>query len=134
LILTAHTSLSSSQTKKEKNFKISKLKNIAELVSTSLIEALITGMQITHENGKVSNTYYSGLNSTKFPEGYEDPAYSKALPAGEIPDYGGPYGGDSSTIYESNWDIWQRWMSDITTKIVRRSYLELISDSLLTHL
>ena len=61
---------------------------------------------------------YNGKNSTKFPAGYEDPVYSKPLPAGEIPDYGGPYGGDVSTIYESNWDIWQRWMSDITTKIV----------------
>lgn len=70
---------------------------------------------------------YSGKNSTKFPAGYEDPVYSKALPAGEIPDYGGPYGGDVSTIYESNWDIWQRWMSDITTKIVCSCLLQSVS-------
>ena len=60
---------------------------------------------------------YNGTEST-FPAGYEDPAYKKPLPEGEIPDYGGPYGGDVSTIYESNWDIWQQWMNKLTMRIV----------------
>jgi hypothetical protein len=39
------------------------------------------------------------------------------LPAGEKPNQGGPQGGDISVIYESNWDLWQQWMNNITTKI-----------------
>ena len=47
-----------------------------------------------------------------FPDQYDQP-----IPAGEIPDQGGPQGGDASTLYETNWDIWQQWMVNITTKI-----------------
>lgn len=31
--------------------------------------------------------------------------------------WGGSPGGDMSVIYESNWDIWQQWMSNITSSI-----------------
>ena len=47
-----------------------------------------------------------------FPEEYNTP-----LPAGEIPDQGGPQGGDMSVLYESNWDLWQNWMNKIWTKV-----------------
>lgn len=48
-----------------------------------------------------------------------NPEYLNApLPAGEIPNQGGPQGGDISVIYESNWDLWQQWMSTaVTSKI-----------------
>lgn len=75
--------------------------------------------------------YAGGDANTLFPAGYEDPIYKKPLPAGEIPDYGGPYGGDVSTIYESNWDLWQQWMNKLTTRIVRptlRSKFETITN------
>lgn len=45
----------------------------------------------------------SELPAGDYPEDYNDP-----LPEGEIPDQGGPRGGDVSVIYESNWDIWQQ--------------------------
>ena len=55
---------------------------------------------------------------TTLPGGGTLPAqYDVPLPAGEVADQGGPYGGDSSTIYETNWDIWQQWMNNITTKV-----------------
>ena len=43
--------------------------------------------------------------------------YKKPLPEGEIPNEGGPQGGDMSVIYESNWDLWQQWLSNITSKL-----------------
>jgi hypothetical protein len=43
--------------------------------------------------------------------------YDIPLPAGEKPDQGGPYGGDMSVLYESNWDLWQNWMNKIWTKV-----------------
>lgn len=65
------------------------------------------------KSGEVcSNSTHSTL-----PPGDEPPAYKKPLPKGEIPNQGGPYGGDSSPIYETNWDIWQQWMNPVTTKI-----------------
>lgn len=61
---------------------------------------------------------YNG-SSTTLPGGKPyPPEYLDApLPAGEIPNQGGPQGGDFSVIYESNWDLWQNWMNNITTKI-----------------
>ncbi|KAF2764997.1 Metallo-dependent phosphatase [Teratosphaeria nubilosa] len=38
--------------------------------------------------------------------------YNISLPAGEVPNQGGPYGGDMSVLYESNWDLWQNWMNN----------------------
>ena len=53
-------------------------------------------------------------NSTEFPNGVDNPEYLRPLPKGEKPNQGGPLGGDISTVYESNWDLWQQWMNDIT--------------------
>ncbi len=47
-----------------------------------------------------------------FPAEYNDP-----VPAGEIPDQGGPQGGDANPIYETNWDIWQQWMNSIFQRV-----------------
>jgi len=43
--------------------------------------------------------------------------YLAPLPAGEIANQGGPQGGDMNVIYESNWDLWQQWLNNITTKV-----------------
>lgn len=43
-----------------------------------------------------------------------NPEYYLPLPAGEQPIQGGPAGGDISTVYEINWDLWQQWMNQIT--------------------
>lgn len=60
---------------------------------------------------------YNGTSS-RIPGGVPIPEeYKEPLPAGEIPNQGTPQGGDSSVIYESNWDIWQQWMSNITKQI-----------------
>ncbi|KAE8330366.1 Metallo-dependent phosphatase-like protein [Aspergillus sergii] len=59
---------------------------------------------------------YNG-SSTSLPGGVITSEYKKPLPQGEIPNQGGPQGGDMSVIYESNWDLWQQWMGNITKKI-----------------
>lgn len=68
------------------------------------------------ETGEVCyNGSSSSLHNTPpapFPAEYNIP-----VPAGEIPDQGGPQGGDASPIYETNWDIWQQWMSNVFLKI-----------------
>lgn len=48
-----------------------------------------------------------------FPSQYLD----APLPAGEVPNQGGPQGGDMNVLYESNWDLWQNWMNAVTMKI-----------------
>ncbi|KAF8855510.1 Metallo-dependent phosphatase [Acephala macrosclerotiorum] len=45
------------------------------------------------------------------------PEYLVPLPAGEIANQGGPQGGDMSVLYESNWDLWQQWLNNVTAKI-----------------
>lgn len=45
------------------------------------------------------------------------PEYLVPLPDGEIANQGGAQGGDMSVLYESNWDLWQQWMSNVTAKI-----------------
>ena len=45
------------------------------------------------------------------------PEYLVPLPAGEVANQGGPQGGDMSVLYESNWDLWQQWISPLTSKI-----------------
>lgn len=60
---------------------------------------------------------YNGT-STSLPGGPPIPEeYDAPLPAGEIPNQGGPQGGDMSVLYESNWDLWQQWINPLTTKI-----------------
>ena len=58
---------------------------------------------------------YNGTSS-QLPGGITE-FYKTPLPAGEIPNQGGPLGGDMSTLYESNWDLWQQWMGNVTKKI-----------------
>lgn len=60
---------------------------------------------------------YNGTQ-TQLPGGGPIPVeYDAPLPSGEIPDQGGPQGGDMNVIYESNWDLWQQWMTQVTTKM-----------------
>lgn len=62
---------------------------------------------------------YNGTN-TELPNTPPAPfpaEYNAPLPAGEIPDQGGPQGGDMSVLYESNWDLWQQWQNSISTKV-----------------
>ncbi|OBT58901.1 hypothetical protein VE04_00596 [Pseudogymnoascus sp. 24MN13] len=60
---------------------------------------------------------YNG-SSSQFPGGVVDnPDYLEPLPEGEVPTQGSPRGGDMSSLYESNWDLWQQWTNTITTKV-----------------
>ncbi|KAI9700554.1 MAG: hypothetical protein M1820_006708 [Bogoriella megaspora] len=60
---------------------------------------------------------YNGT-STGLPGGPPIPAeYDAPLPSGELPNQGGPQGGDMSVLYESNWDLWQQWMNSLSMKI-----------------
>ncbi|KAL4782338.1 Metallo-dependent phosphatase-like protein [Aspergillus varians] len=60
---------------------------------------------------------YNGT-STELPGGPPYPAeYMQPLPAGEVANQGSPHGGDMSVLYESNWDLWQQWMVNLTVKI-----------------
>ncbi|KAI0470577.1 Metallo-dependent phosphatase-like protein [Xylariaceae sp. FL0804] len=61
---------------------------------------------------------YNGSESS-LPGGppYPDEYIDTPLPDGEIPNQGGPQGGDMSVLYESNWDLWQNWMNEVTLKV-----------------
>ncbi|KAF5648635.1 acid phosphatase [Fusarium sp. NRRL 52700] len=60
---------------------------------------------------------YNGSNSS-LPNNDTNPDYfDTPLPVGEIPNQGSPRGGDVGVLYESNWDLWQQWMNNITMKI-----------------
>lgn len=59
---------------------------------------------------------YNGSESS-LPPGDFPKDYLTPLPKGEIANQGSPRGGDISVIYESNWDLWQQWMNQVTTKI-----------------
>ncbi|KAJ1552278.1 hypothetical protein HK405_011950, partial [Cladochytrium tenue] len=39
------------------------------------------------------------------------------LPAGEVPNEGGPHGGDVSVLYESSWDLWQQWLNNVSMRV-----------------
>ncbi|KID78034.1 Acid phosphatase [Metarhizium brunneum] len=58
---------------------------------------------------------YNGTGS-ELPGGVT-PDYETPLPAGEVPNQGGPRGGDMSVLYESNWDLWQQWINGISMKV-----------------
>lgn len=58
---------------------------------------------------------YNGTSSSL--PGGTTPEYDAPLPAGEVPTQGGPHGGDMSVLYESNWDLWQQWMTNLTAKV-----------------
>ncbi|KAF5694871.1 acid phosphatase [Fusarium denticulatum] len=60
---------------------------------------------------------YNGSNSS-LPNNDTNPDYfDTPLPEYEIPNQGSPRGGDVGVLYESNWDLWQQWMNNITMKI-----------------
>lgn len=59
-----------------------------------------------------SNSRLSNTPPAPFPDDYNTP-----LPEGEIPNQGSPRGGDASSIYETNWDIWQQWMNSVSMKV-----------------
>jgi acid phosphatase len=97
-----------------------------------LINAIDTeGVAFAWHGGDISyaDDWYSGIlpcesdwpvcyngTSSELP-GPITPAYEAPLPAGEIANQGGPQGGDMSVLYESNWDLWQQWMQNITSKV-----------------
>ncbi|TVY73422.1 Acid phosphatase [Lachnellula suecica] len=98
-----------------------------------LNEAVKDGAAFAWHGGDLSyaDDWYSGIlpceddwpvcyngTSTELPGGGPIPAeYDVPLPAGEIANQGGPQGGDMSVLYESNWDLWQQWMVNVTAKI-----------------
>lgn len=89
-----------------------------------LTKAVADGAQFAWHGGDISyaDDWYSGIlpcesdwplcyngTSTELPGGGPIPdEYKVPLPKGEIPNQGGPQGGDMSVLYESNWDLWQQ--------------------------
>ncbi|WKT52526.1 hypothetical protein QSH57_003040 [Fusarium oxysporum f. sp. vasinfectum] len=68
-------------------------------------------------NASVWPVCYNGSFSS-LPNNDTNPDYfDTPLPAHEIPNQGSPRGGDVGVLYESNWDLWQQWMNNITMKI-----------------
>lgn len=98
-----------------------------------LIQAVDEGVAFAWHGGDLSyaDDWYSGIlpceddwpvcyngTSTELPGGFPTPdEYKVPLPAGEVANQGGPQGGDMSVLYESNWDLWQQWMVNITAKV-----------------
>ncbi|CAI7586902.1 acid phosphatase [Penicillium manginii] len=97
-----------------------------------LTQAANEGTAFAWHGGDISyaDDWYSGIlpcedswpvcyngTSTTLPGGVVTDEYKKALPKGEVPNQGGPQGGDMSVLYESNWDLWQQWLGSVTTKI-----------------
>lgn len=60
---------------------------------------------------------YAGADSTTSGEGPIEPDFLEPLPKDEQPTRGTPRGGDAAPLYETNWDVWQQWMNNITTKV-----------------
>ncbi|KAJ6113302.1 Metallo-dependent phosphatase-like protein [Penicillium sp. IBT 18751x] len=97
-----------------------------------LAQAADEGTAFAWHGGDISyaDDWYSGIlpcesswplcyngTSSELPGGVITEEYKTPLPKGEIPNQGGPNGGDMSVLYESNWDLWQQWMGKITKKI-----------------
>lgn len=99
-----------------------------------LNEAVDDGLAFAWHGGDLSyaDDWYSGIlpceadwdvcyngTSTRLPgSGAIPEEYLAPLPAGEIANQGGPQGGDMNVIYETNWDLWQQWMNNITMRVV----------------
>lgn len=96
-----------------------------------LIKSVDQGMAFAWHGGDLSyaDDWYSGIlpcaddwpvcyngTSSELP-GVVTDEYKTPLPAGEIANQGGPLGGDMSVLYESNWDLWQQWIVNITAKV-----------------
>ncbi|KAF2774321.1 Metallo-dependent phosphatase [Teratosphaeria nubilosa] len=62
---------------------------------------------------------YNGSDSMLFntPPAKFTPDYNIPVPDGQNPNQGGPYGGDASPLYETNWDIWQQWLNPVTMRV-----------------
>lgn len=60
---------------------------------------------------------YNGTGTTLPGESTVPDEYKTPLPKGEIPNEGSAQGGDMSVLYESNWDLWQQWLGNVTKKI-----------------
>jgi hypothetical protein len=98
-----------------------------------LSKAVDDGLAFAWHGGDISyaDDWYSGIlpcedswplcyngTSTELPGGGPiPPEYDAPLPAGEIPNQGGPQGGDMNVIYESNWDLWQNWMNAVSSRV-----------------
>ncbi|TPX07727.1 uncharacterized protein E0L32_010623 [Thyridium curvatum] len=97
-----------------------------------LNQAVNDGAAFAWHGGDISyaDDFYSGLlacqddwpvcyngTSTEVPTGDYPEGYNTPLPAGEKPNQGSWNGGDISVIYESNWDLWQQWIQNMTSKI-----------------
>lgn len=116
-----------------------------------LSKAVDEGIAFAWHGGDISyaDDWYSGIlpcdlkdwpvcyngSETKLPAGppYPPEYLDAPLPKGEIPNQGGPQGGDMSVLYESNWDLWQNWMNSITTKVTYMTlpgnqYVDLLND------
>lgn len=74
-------------------------------------------------NGSSTELPSSPLQPAPVPAEYLD----APLPAGEVPNQGGPQGGDISVIYESNWDLWQQWVRILVPIVCssRPNYLQM---------
>ena len=103
----------------------------AQGTHTQMMKAIDEGLAFAWHGGDISyaDDWYSGIlpceddwpvcyngTSSEIP-GPVPPEYDTPLPAGEIANQGGPLGGDMSVLYESNWDLWQQWMMNITAKV-----------------
>lgn len=99
-----------------------------------LVQEANEGLAFAWHGGDISyaDDWYSGIlpcqsdwpvcyngSDTELPGGppYPKEYLNHPLPEGEVPNQGGPWGGDMSVLYESNWDLWQQWMNQITLKI-----------------
>lgn len=97
-----------------------------------LMNAVNSGASFLWHGGDISyaDDWYSGIlpceddwpvcyngTSSELPGGVDNSAYLTPLPAGEVANQGGPNGGDMSVLYESNWDLWQNWMNNITSRV-----------------
>jgi hypothetical protein len=103
----------------------------AQGTHAQMMRAIDEGLAFAWHGGDISyaDDWYSGIlpceddwpvcyngTSSKIP-GPVPSDYDTPLPAGEIANQGGPLGGDMSVLYESNWDLWQQWMMNITSKV-----------------
>lgn len=130
-------SVKTAVTDKKKPFTIAVLNDMgytnAHGTHKYLQQAADDGIAFAWHGGDISyaDDWYSGIlpcesdwpvcyngTSTELPGGGPIPAeYDTPLPKGEVPNQGGPQGGDMSVLYESNWDLWQNWMNAVTTRI-----------------
>jgi hypothetical protein len=103
----------------------------AEGTYQQLVKAVDEGVAFAWHGGDISyaDDWYSGIlpceddwpvcyngSSTEIPPPTPS-AYLVPLPSGEIPNQGGPLGGDMSVLYESNWDLWQQWINNLTINV-----------------